>query len=272
MARTKQVAEGSFWSKMDAVSIQRRPNGALVAEDVARQIQDLIVSRNLESGARLPSERDLVDLLGTSRQTISQAIRILVVKGLVESRRGSGAYVSRRPQESLAASVNLMLDLDRKSVHDLNRLRLWLEIVGMTEAIDIAPDDAFDDAEVALANLRASIGDTSAWMSADTHFHATIVRCADNAFLSSIYESVHTALIEYEYRHWVNHGKVPKWLLKSNAVAAPDLHGPILEAVRRRDAEAARAAALRHHRAMAEHIAESHLRGDGALPPANDAD
>src|ERR1700739_4635308 len=49
------------------------------------------------------------------RPTVSQAIRILVVRGLVESRRGSGTYVTRRPEARLATTVGLMLDLDQES-------------------------------------------------------------------------------------------------------------------------------------------------------------
>jgi len=76
---------------------------------------------------------------------------MLVVKGLIQSQRGSGTYVSRRPQESLAASVHLMLDLDVDSVHHLNDLRLWLETMGIVEAIEKATAD-----EVAEHFVRAA--------------------------------------------------------------------------------------------------------------------
>lgn len=54
--------------------------------------------------------------------------------GLVEIRHGSGAYVVRRPEAMVTASVNLMLDLDRQSVDHLTQLRLWLEGIGIREA------------------------------------------------------------------------------------------------------------------------------------------
>lgn len=43
--------------------------------------------------------------------------------GLVDIRRGSGAYVLRRPETMVAASVNLMLDLDAHLVEHLMDLR-----------------------------------------------------------------------------------------------------------------------------------------------------
>lgn len=271
MARTKKDSGKDFWSSMDEVSSVRLRGGPDLAEDVAAQIQQLIVSRNLGAGERLPSERDLAEILATSRPTVSQAIRILVVKGLVESRRGSGTYVSRRPQQSLADTVNLMLDLDRESVHHLNDLRLWLETMGIVQAIERATDAEIDEGQAALNELLDSIGDISAWMSADTLFHATLVRASHNPYLSSIYESVHTTLIRYEYRTWVDRGSVPKWLRKSEVAAVTALHEPILRAVRERNEEAGRIAVLHHHYVMAQHLTASHGQNGLPKPTADDA-
>ena len=58
---------------------------------------------------------------------------------------------------------------------------------------------------------------------------------------------------------------LPRGLLKSNASAVPDLHSPIPEAVQRQDEGPAHAAFLRHHHAMAAHIAESYPRSDAAV-------
>lgn len=258
MARTKQKIEKSIWGTMEEIPSVRPKGVPLVAEDVAEQIQQFIISRNLPEKERLPSERDLAEILGTSRPTVSQAIRILVVKGLVRSRRGSGTYVSRRPQQSLAATVNLMLDLDRDSVHHLNDLRLWLETMGVVQAIERATDAEIEKGQKALDDLMESTGDISAWMSADTQFHATLVRASHNPYLTSIYESVHATLIEYEYRAWVDRGEVPKWLQKSEATAVNTLHEPILRAVRERNEEAGRIAVLHHHYVMAQHLTASH--------------
>lgn len=257
MARSKQVTNENVWQSMRELSA--RPSVAPpAAEEIAAQIQELIVSEELAEGARLPSERDLAQILSTSRPTVSQAIRVLVVKGLVESRRGSGAYVTRRPEASLAASVNLMLDLDHESAKDLADLYLWLETTGITKAIERATAAEITEGERALQCLRDSVGDTASWMSADTKFHATLVRASHNPYLSSIFESVHNTLINYQHREWVSSGTVPKWLRTSEAVALNALHEPILAAVKNRDEEAGRIAVLHHHYVMTQHIADSH--------------
>jgi GntR family transcriptional repressor for pyruvate dehydrogenase complex len=228
------------------------------AEEIAQQIQALIVSRRLAEGVRLPSERDLAQILATSRPTVSQAVRILVVRGLVESRRGSGTYVTRRPEVNLAASMDLMLGLNQESAMHLADLRLWLEDAGVHQAIAQGTDEDLAAGDLALERLRASVGSTASWMSADTQFHATLVRASHNPYLASIFEGVHSTLMNYEYRDWIASGTVPTWLGQRHAAALTSLHEPILRALRERDADAARHAVAHHHRAMEEHLAASH--------------
>lgn len=252
MVRAKHQADEAVWR---SIAGPHDPDSPGIADEIAARIQGLIVSAGLEEGVRLPSERDLAAWLGTSRPTISQAIRMLVVRGLVESRRGSGAYVRRRPEAGLAASVDLMLHLNRESVPHLSELRLQLESTGVRLAIERVTPAQLEEAGAALAALRDAAGDTAAWMSADTRFHAALVGASGNPYLLSIYESVHTTLVDYEYRDWVERGDVPEWLLPAESAAQFDLHEPILAAVRAGDAAAADAAVLHHHEVMAEHLA-----------------
>jgi GntR family transcriptional repressor for pyruvate dehydrogenase complex len=226
-----------LWSELGQAASMRDGTGPRVAEDIAAQIQGLIISGDLPEGARLPSERDLATMLSASRPTVSQAIRILVVRGLVESRRGSGAYVTGRPEAELATAV-----------------RLKLETTGIEWAIERATADQVDAGKAALEQMNHSAGYVAAWMSADTQFHSTLVRASHNPYLASLYESVHGTLLDYEYQAWVKNGTVPAWLRKSQAAAQIALHEPILEAVRRRDAGLARQAVLHHHDVMEQHL------------------
>ena len=253
MSRSKSSTDLEVWER----SLVRlgATNGA--AEEIAQQIQDVILAQDLGEGCRLPSERDLAELLHTSRPTVSQAIRILIVRGLVESRRGSGAYVRRRPELSLATSMDLMLGVNVESVAHLADLRLWLEDAGVRAGVHQRTPEDLDLAQVALERLRASAASTASWLSADTAFHVALVGASHNPYLTSIFEGVHKTLMNYEYRHWVASGTVPAWLGRANAASLIALHEPILVAVRSRDEARANAAVQVHHRAMQDHLARS---------------
>src|SRR5579875_2147540 len=200
------------------------------ADLLAEQIRRFIVTAGIAEGARLPAERDLAERFGASRPTVSQALRTLSLMGLVEIRHGSGAYVVRRPEAMVAASVGLMLDLDQRSVGHLMRLRLWLETLGVTEAAGREP--ALAEAEAgqigtALARLRDTAGRTSEWIAADTVFHATVVRAAGNPYLTAMYESVHGAVLSHQLRAWVDDEAEPRWLRESGPERHWALHEPI---------------------------------------------
>ncbi|MEU0688052.1 FadR/GntR family transcriptional regulator [Streptomyces uncialis] len=251
MTRTKQLPPDSPWQALQGIGAAGQDG---VAQEIAARVQQLILSRELSDGSRIPSERDLAVLLSTSRPTVSQAIRILVVKGLVESRRGSGAYVRLRPEVNLAASMSLMLEVDPESVGSLAELRLSLESTGVVRAIERATPEELAEAERALRRLADSAGDIASWMSADTYFHATLIGASHNTYLAAMFDSAHTALIDYEYRAWVDSGTVPRWLEPDRIGDLTAIHEPILRAVQRRDVDAALYAVRHHHEVMSRHL------------------
>ena len=59
---------------------------------VAQYLREYIVLHSNESIGRLPTELELQDRFGVSRQTVRKAISILKDEGLIKSRRGSGYY------------------------------------------------------------------------------------------------------------------------------------------------------------------------------------
>src|SRR5258708_19132518 len=82
LARSKQTDGAGVWQALRA-SAGRRDGEPVAAEEIAGQIEQLIVSAGLPGGVRLPSGRDLALITAASRPTRSQPIPVLFVKGLV---------------------------------------------------------------------------------------------------------------------------------------------------------------------------------------------
>ncbi len=61
--------------------------------DIAEHIRERWIATCTQVGAKLPTERELHNLLGASRVTISRALAVLEEQGLIERRRGSGSYI-----------------------------------------------------------------------------------------------------------------------------------------------------------------------------------
>ena len=75
-------------------------------EDLARQVQKLIVDGVLKPGDRLPPERQLAELFGVSRNSVRDAIRVLELTGMVIARQGEGTVVADVSTETLKQHVS----------------------------------------------------------------------------------------------------------------------------------------------------------------------
>src|SRR5207302_9759363 len=97
-----------------------------VYEEVAKQLERLILKK-LRPGDKLPSERELAEMLGVSRSSIRDAIRSLELVGLVEPRQGAGTVVKEISTSALASPIGAVLLLKREAVSELLDLRMLLE-------------------------------------------------------------------------------------------------------------------------------------------------
>jgi GntR family transcriptional regulator len=68
-----------------------------VYRQIADQLRNAITQGEFPPGAKLPSERVLMDRHQTSRVTVRQAIAVLGAEGLIDVEHGRGVFVRSRP-------------------------------------------------------------------------------------------------------------------------------------------------------------------------------
>jgi GntR family transcriptional regulator len=68
-----------------------------VYRQIADQLRDAIARGEFPPGAKLPSERVLMERYQTSRVTVRQAIAVLGAEGLINVEHGRGVFVRTRP-------------------------------------------------------------------------------------------------------------------------------------------------------------------------------
>jgi GntR family transcriptional repressor for pyruvate dehydrogenase complex len=177
---------------VDSHSISFRSRGAdsvfkpvspvRVYERVVEQIEQAIVEGDLQPGARLPSERDLMTQFGVSRSTIREALRVLQSNGLVRSRPGD----PRGPEVLGVSAVNLHNSMNRlarasMSLGELLQFRMLLEGSAYRLAALLRSEEELAEMEAALAEMRAAVDDGySAFSAADVTFHDAVARATQN--------------------------------------------------------------------------------------------
>lgn len=208
-----------------------------VSEEVARQIQLFIANNRLKAGDRLPTERDLAERLGVGRGGVREGIKMLAGHGVLEVRQGSGIFVSN--------SQRLVL-LDPSLVQGSERLGLLKKATATRRILDCAVVEiaAVSATDAQLAEIRAYLcqAETEPFRSKLAHvidltFEEMIGQAADNVYLASVQVEAH----RYFRAVWESQGFLPR-----PAEERSDQHMAILEAMERRDPQAARARMEEH--------------------------
>lgn len=205
-------------------------------EFVVNQIKKLLMSGSLEPGSRLPSETELAEQFGVSRGPIREAMKVLHALGVIRIVRGDGTYITDTPGDEIYNPLIFNLILSRPTKNELLALRETIELGIERLIIKNARDEDIERIELANSEMTRLVkrgADPAELTAADLEFHRSLGAAAGNRPLARIYSMVMeylTPLIEETHRQRRN---------GSNAVR---LHTAIIEAIRERDGNAARAA------------------------------
>ena len=107
-----------------------------VYQDVLNEIRKFIEKHNLQSGDKLPSERDLTEKLQASRSSIREALRSMELLGLITVRHGEGTFLSTyRPFHTVELLASFIL-LESNTKKDILFVKQSLEKEGAKFAFD----------------------------------------------------------------------------------------------------------------------------------------
>ena len=95
-------------------------------DEVAVSINEAIETGQLKPGDRLPTEQELSQRFGVARTVVREAISLLRYDGIVDSRRGVGAFVTHRSQRS-AFRISPACFEKRKQIIQLLQLRTGVQ-------------------------------------------------------------------------------------------------------------------------------------------------
>ena len=217
-----------------------------VYEEVAKQIERLILKK-LKPGDKLPSERELAEMLQVSRSSIRDAIRGLELMGLVEPRQGAGTIVRELSAESVVNPFANSLKHQRDQVSELLDFRKMLEPPLAARAATHATDDEIAEMEEILQRQETKMALGEAAVAEDTEFHYSIALASGNTVVLKVLDVVMDLLRETRERSLQVEGRAQRSLAG---------HRRILAAIKRRDAESAKAAMRRHVEAVEEIVLE----------------
>ncbi len=206
-------------------------------EGIVRQIEQRILDGALKAGDRFPSERELAEQFGVSRTAVREAMKVLREKGLTESFPGRGAFVTNGTSRAVRHSLGLMMKIEQgEGAENIVEVREIIEPAIAAQAALRRTDDHLAAMQDALA-IMESTDDPSAFIEADLDFHVVIAEAAQNDLILILLDSI-IDLLREQRRH--------VFFVTGGAARGRYYHKLILDAIARRDPEAARQAMRAH--------------------------
>ena len=219
------------------------------------QVEEQILSGELDIGSRLPSEEDLGKRFGVSRPVVREALARLRERGLIETISGSGTYVRSPSPEDLSDTLLRHIRITSSEPHGVRNLyetRLGIEVTTARLAAERATTHDLDDLKRHLDVMRTS-DDVETTAQADADFHIAIARASHNPFLLALLSPLVQLIRQVIYE------------VQQDPAAIADGrsgHARILDALAARDADAA-ADAMRTHLLVSQRYSASRFPGDG---------
>lgn len=152
------------------------------------QLRGQLADGNWPVGSRIPTEHELAERLAVGRNTVREAIRVLVHAGMLVSRQGEGTFV-----RSTSDPAAVLRGVQRSGVRDVLEVRAALEAEAARLAArrhtpqDIARMRAFLAAEAEIMAAEPDRASQEATLEHDLAFHTAVVEAAHNPALTEVY-------------------------------------------------------------------------------------
>ncbi len=206
----------------ELLTIGDRPGHRQTAHEFVREtLRAAILSGRLPGGTRLV-QADIADMLEVSTTPVREALRDLASEGMIRLDAHRGGVVHELSSEELIEIYNI---------------RAILEPAAMRQAVEGMTDDVIERV-ARIHEKMAADPQSSDFVDDNRDFHLAIYDAAGSPRLAAILKGLLDASVMY-----VSAGHRLRPELRDQAVAG---HAHILDALRRRDADAAAAAILTH--------------------------
>ncbi len=224
-----------------------RTRAVTLTEQVTRQLRADIESGAYPVGSRLPTGRQLAEQYGVSAAVIREVTEHLRSQGFVESRQGVGCTVRSRTG---AAGFQLREpDIDASGLADLYDLRIDLEGAAAALAAVRRSDEDVAALSALLQRLHAHLYDPQPAADIDAAFHIGIAAATHNPYYRQLLQYLNLQLHQA-----VATARANTLRQAGLAETVHAEHEAIVDAIRRGDAAAARAAAVTHLQCAARRL------------------
>ncbi|WP_298812857.1 FadR/GntR family transcriptional regulator [uncultured Roseibium sp.] len=220
-----------------------------LSTQVCRELGRRIVGGVVREGDLIDDENKLCERFGVSKSVVREAVKLLVAKGLLEVKRGSGTRVRRRASWNLldddVLAWHLSVEPRPSFLNQLLDVRQVFEPSAAAWAANSATKAQIDEIRAAQQKME-SASEIQDYVVADALFHRAVLRAANNEVLMAMEGVIFSALLSSI--------RLTNADPRDNKRSVP-LHQKVLAAIEAQDAPAAEAAMKEHLEDTRERLA-----------------
>ncbi|MBE6907857.1 MAG: FadR family transcriptional regulator [Ruminococcaceae bacterium] len=206
-----------------------------LGEKTADELIRLIREKGYRPGQKLPTEYELSGLLNVSRNTIREALRVLVSRNIINIRQGSGTFVSLKNGVADDPLGFSLVEDQKKLVLDLLQVRCILEPQIAALAAENAQADDLETLRTICEELERLIQESKDFSQKDQDFHVQIAKCSHNIVMSNLIPTISAGVTAFSLA-----------VSQQEYVQTVKSHRDILQAIRARRPVEAQQAMLLH--------------------------
>jgi GntR family transcriptional regulator, transcriptional repressor for pyruvate dehydrogenase complex len=185
----------------------KQPRKITLVASIVEQLVENIQNGSLEPGDKLPSERQLIEMLGVGRSSVREALQGLVMMGLVEIRQGQGTFVKHNLYTYIPdlSNPDLSTNLQREMRLHLIEARRMVEVSIAFQAATTATKEQVEHWRSIFDNYIRYIDDFSdaRYLTAHSNFHVMLADMTQNPFsvmlVNTILQAIPHTLREREF-------------------------------------------------------------------------
>ena len=139
-------------------------------------------------------------MLGISRPSVREALRVLTAMNVVEPRHGGGTYVTSLDPTLLAQPINFLLQVEPHTFLHLFEVRQVLEVSAARLAAPKMTEDGLAELQSLVDQAAAAMRQPNRYSELDFQLHTKIVEAMENPIYLSLYQSISDLLLESRRR------------------------------------------------------------------------
>ena len=206
-----------------------------VSDKIADQLTELIKAGKLAPGDRLPSERQLIELMGVGRSSLREALNRLEILGYVEIRKRKGIFVKSISPGLHLDPLQKVIQDDLQKIIQLYEVRSDIEQANTYHAALNRTDQDLAEMRACLEGMNpAGTAPYFSWEN-DRAFHCAIARATGNIF------RIHVLMNIFDFSRELIQSVIEDFgNTRENLTVLWEQHMSLVEAIEKKDADQAR--------------------------------